>query len=109
MDEILLGKVYYKLQQGVITNSDRYERANCDRYITNCDRYYKMRRTLLQIATGITNCDVITNCDSTKILRGKTWEKSILWQMNFRNKAKRRNIKCYPSIAQYSRDNVFAF
>ena len=36
-------------------------------FITNCDRYYNLRQPLLQlqIATCITNCDVITNCDST--------------------------------------------
>ena len=34
-------------------------------FITNCDRYYKLRQPLLQIATGITNCGVITDCDST--------------------------------------------
>ena len=58
MDEKIFGKVYYRLRQGVITKCDRY-------VITNCDRYYKLRQPLLQIATGITNCDVITNCDST--------------------------------------------
>ena len=34
-------------------------------FIANCDRYYKLRQPLLQIATGITNCDVITNCGAT--------------------------------------------
>ena len=28
--------------------------------------YYKLRQVLLKIETGITNCDVIRNCDSTK-------------------------------------------
>ena len=82
MDETLFGKAYYKLRQGVITNcgSSLYYKlrqgiiTNCDRYtllqiatsfITNCNRYYKLRQPLFQIATGITNCDVITNCDST--------------------------------------------
>ena len=36
MAEILFGKVYYKLRQV---------------------GYYKLRQVLLQIATGITNCD----------------------------------------------------
>ena len=79
MDE----KVYYKLRQGVITDCDsslyyklrqRFIR-NCDRYvITNCDKFYYKLRQILQIATtvikiaiGSTNCDVITNCDSTHI------------------------------------------
>ena len=81
MDEILFGKVYCKLRQGVTTNCDSslYYKLQqgllqiatgtllqiATRVITNCDRYYKFRRPLLQIATGITNCDVITNCDST--------------------------------------------
>ena len=56
MDEILFGKVYYKLRQGVITNCDRYVKIATS-FITNCDRYYKLRQPLLQIATGITNCD----------------------------------------------------
>ena len=85
----MFGKVYYKLQQGIITNCDsslyyklrqvRYYKlqigtsiTNCNRHyklrqvFANCDRYYKLRQPLLQIATGITNCDVITNCDSTR-------------------------------------------
>ena len=33
--------------------------------ITKCDRYYKVRQVLLQSATGITKCDVITKCDGT--------------------------------------------
>ena len=81
MDEILFGKVYYRLRQGVITNCDSslYYKLRqgllqiatgtllqiATSFITNCDRYYKLRRPLLQIATGITNRDVITNCDST--------------------------------------------
>ena len=73
MDEILFGKAYCKLRQGVITNCDSslYYKLRqgllqiATSFITNCDRYYKFRRPLLQIATGITNCDVITNCDST--------------------------------------------
>ena len=66
MDEILFGKVDYKLRQGIITNcnSSLYYKlqqgviTNCDRYvITNCNKfYYKLRQvlqivTLLQIAT----------------------------------------------------------
>ena len=80
IDEILFGKVYYKLLQGVITNGDSslYYKLrqgvitncnkfyyNCDKrllqiatsFITNCDRYYKLQQVLLQIATGITNCN----------------------------------------------------
>ena len=52
-----------------------------EKFITDCDKGLlqsatgtllqiatgidKLRQPLLQIATGITNCDVITNCDST--------------------------------------------
>jgi len=47
--------------------------TNCDSFfITKCDTvYYKLRQVLQsamdlsQIATGITKCDDITNCDST--------------------------------------------
>ena len=36
-------------------------------FVTNCDRLcYKLRRPLLQIATGITTCDVITDYNSTR-------------------------------------------
>ena len=42
MDEIMFGKAYYKLQQGVITN--------CDSSL-----YYKLRQ------------GVVTNCDSTRL------------------------------------------
>ena len=62
-------KRYYKLRQlwrqKVLQNAPG---------ITNCDKkYYKMRQVLqiatnrLQIASGITNCEVITNCDSTNV------------------------------------------
>ena len=51
MDETLIGKVYCKLRQGVITNCDRY-------VITNCDKFYYKLRQVLQIATT-----VIINCD----------------------------------------------
>ena len=35
-------------------------------FIAKCDkRYYKVRQVLLQSATGITKCDVITKCDGT--------------------------------------------
>ena len=47
MDEILFGKVYYKLRQGIITNCE--------------SSLYYILRQVLQIATT-----VITNCDSTK-------------------------------------------
>ena len=73
MDEILFGKVYYKLRQGIITNCDSslYYKLRqgllqiatgtllqiATSFITNCGRYYKLRRLLLQTATGITSCD----------------------------------------------------
>ena len=52
--------IYYKVRQGGITKYDSY-------FITKCDqRYYKVRQVLLQSATGITKCDVITKCDGTE-------------------------------------------
>ena len=51
-------KNYYKVKSQLLTK--------CDGIITNCDKlvYYKVRHSLLQIATGITKCDeFITNCD----------------------------------------------
>ena len=44
IDEALFGKVYYKLRQ--LTLLQIATRG-----------YYKLRQVLLQIATGITNCD----------------------------------------------------
>ena len=55
MDEILFGKIYYKLRQGLLQTAT----AN---FITNCEH-----DGLLQIATGITNCNAISNCNSTHI------------------------------------------
>ena len=64
MDDILFGKVYYKLRKGVITKCDsslyyklqQWVITNCDRYvITNCDKFYYKLRQVLQIATGQTS------------------------------------------------------
>ena len=61
--------VYYKVRWTVITNCDSFN-------ITKCDTvYYKLRqilqlqsaKNLLQIATGFTKCDDVTNCDSTPV------------------------------------------
>ena len=82
MDEILFGKVYYlqlatmghyKLRQLILlqlvaTSSYILQIATgmllqfATSFLANCDRYYKLRRPLLQIATGVTNYGVITNC-----------------------------------------------
>ena len=94
MDEILFGKFYYKLRQGVITNcgSSLYYKlrqgviTNCDRYvITNSDKFYYKLRQVLQIATT-----VITNCDRYYNLR------QVLQIATVQNNVSRRNFQlCY--------------
>ena len=50
-----------------ITKRDSYLIIKCDSYlIIKCDkRYCVVREVLLQSATGITMCDVVTKCDGT--------------------------------------------
>ena len=60
---MLFENVYYKLRQGDITD---LRQPTLLRTATRC--YYELQPSLLQIATGITNCDecsVIINCDFT--------------------------------------------
>ena len=52
--------VYYKVRWTVITNCDTF-------FITNCDRYYKVRWIYYKLRQVLQSAMIITNCDSTHL------------------------------------------
>ena len=57
--------VYYKVQWTVLTNCESFLLQSATRFITNCDRYYKVRWIYYKLRQVLQSAMIITNCDST--------------------------------------------
>ena len=60
-----LSKNYYKVRWTAITNCDSFLIQSATRFITNRDRYYKVRWIYYKLRQVLQSAMIITNCDST--------------------------------------------